>query len=169
MKPFTQFAALLFPTSAVNSALYCGMPFACANLQKHACVMFLLRLALAGSSPRTSVTRSACQARLRPCFNPGAAPQRGNYFFFTFSPLICWVNGARAHARGQMLLVKVNCLGVFLTAGKDRSVTKGQFRITERRCVKSIFRKRKKKNPHTANILLHTNILSSMANALVQN
>lgn len=142
-------AALLFPTSAVNSALYCGTPFACANLHKQACVVFLLRLALAGGSPRTSATRSACQARLRPCVSPGAAPQRGIYYYFFFRFSSTDLLGKRsAHTctcADVTTVVKVNCLGVFLTAGKDRSATKGQFRITERRCVKSIFRKRKKK------------------------
>lgn len=139
-----------FPASAVNSALYCGTPFACANLLhwKHTCVMFLPRLALAGGSPRTSATRSACQARLGPCFNPGTAPQRGNLIiFFSFPPLIGWVNRARAHARMEMLQrwSRWIALGCFSQQEKTAALPKvGQFRITERRCVKSIFKKRKK-------------------------
>lgn len=68
--------------------------------------------------------------------------------------------------KGVAVPVKVNRLGVFLTTGKKSSVTKGQFWIADGRCVKSILRGEKN---ILAKILLHTNILSSIANALVKN
>lgn len=60
--------------------------------------------------------------------------------------------------------VEVDGLGVFLTAGKSRSVTQGQFLITHRRCVKSILRRKEKKSSEYP--VTHTNIGSSGANGV---